>query len=65
MQYEIRFYIKIPESKALSILVDGNVLKKQNGKYIWTCNGGKHRLRIEEDKMFKSKWFWVYAPLTF
>ena len=22
-------------------------------------------LNVEEDKMFKSKWFWIYAPLVF
>jgi len=65
IQYEIRFYIKTPESKTLSIIVDGKHLNKHNGKYIWTCNGGKHRLRIEQDKMFKSKWFWIVAPLVF
>ena len=65
IQYEIRFYIKTPESQTLSIFVDGKNLNKHNDKYIWTCNAGKHRLRIEEDKMFKSKWFWVYAPLIF
>jgi hypothetical protein len=65
MQYEIRFYFKTPESKTLTILVDGKHLNKQNGKYIWTCNGGKHRLRIEEDKMFKCKCFWIHAPLVF
>ena len=65
IQYEIRFYIKTPESKKLSIFVDGKPLNKQNGKYIWTCNGGQHKLKVEEDKMFKSKWFWIYAPLVF
>jgi hypothetical protein len=65
IQYEIRFYIKTPESKTLTILVDGKLLNKHKGKYIWTCNGGNHRLRIEQDKMFKYKWFWIYAPLIF
>jgi hypothetical protein len=65
MQHEIRFYIKTPESKTLSIFVDGKLLCKQNGKYIWSCNEGNHRLRIEQDKMFKFKWFWLYAPLMF
>jgi hypothetical protein len=65
MQHEIRFYIKTPESKTLSIFVDGKLLYKQNGKYTWNCNDGNHRLRIEQDKMFKFKWFWVYAPLMF
>ena len=65
MQYDIRFYIKTPYSKTVSIFVDGKPLHKLNGKYIWSCNGGNHKLRIEQDRMFQSKWYWVYAPLIF
>lgn len=65
MQYEIRFYIKTPYSKTVSIFVDEQPLHKQNGKYIWSCDGANHKLRIEQDRIFKSKWYWVSAPLIF
>ncbi len=65
MQFEISFYIKTPKEETISIFVDGKPLYKEKDKYIWNCDGGNHRLRIEQDKMFKSKWYWISAPLVF
>jgi hypothetical protein len=62
MQYEICFYTKTPESETLSIFIDGKLLYKQNGKYIWNGNSGIHKIRIEQVKLFKSKRYWVSGP---
>lgn len=64
-QYEILYFIKTCGSETLSIFVDGKPIYKQNSKYSWSGNSGKHRIRIEQVKMFKAKWYWVSAPLMF
>lgn len=64
-KYEICFYTEAHSTERLNIFIDNNPIHNKGEKYIWKGCGGKHRLRVEQVKMFKSKWYLVSAPAMF
>lgn len=64
-KYEISFSVSTNSLETITIYVDNIKLDSKSNEYIWKGSKGIHQIRIEQDKMFKSKWYWINAPLFF
>ncbi len=65
MQVEVSFYVKTCDLETLNIFIDDSPVYGEKDRYIWHGSNGTHKIRIEQVKMFRSKWFWIVAPLIF
>lgn len=65
IQYKVCVWQKISNFEKLNVFIDNEPIQSQKSKYVWCGDAGNHIVRIEQYKMMKSKYYWLFFPLVF
>lgn len=64
-QYKVCLMTKTTNFEKLKVFIDNKSVNGNGSKYIWYGDIGNHSIRIEQDKMIKSKYYWMLCPIVF